>query len=231
MSNMIPTAPMFQAQQFVPPDQIQRFGPGQTLHMIHYDTPLAGRGQTLGAETQLFNSPNRLGNPDLCSLAEAGKFSDFKQFAVYAIGMQMFYNQTTGVVPTPGAPTAEDLLSLAVYYSRIHIYYQNAEKQILWSDQLPAGGGVYGFSNTANSFHLTNGVPSAHCKFYLKEPLIITPQKTFRLTLKWNSSLNGNVAPFSTTQDPLNAFNAALTADKLMRIYLHGIEIRDITNG
>jgi hypothetical protein len=90
---------------------------------------------------------------------------------------------------------------------------------------------VYGFSNTANSFHLTNGVPSAHCKFYLKEPLIITPQKTFRLTLKWNSSLNGNVAPFSTTQDPLNAFNAALTADKLMRIYLHGIEIRDITNG
>jgi hypothetical protein len=42
------------------------------------------------------------------------------------------------------------------------------------------------------------------------------------------------VAPFSppaAAQDPLNAFNAALTADKLMRIYLHGIEIRDITNG
>lgn len=228
----IPVSPMFQAQPFVPPDQIQRFGPGQTLHMIHYDTPLAGRGQVLGAETQLFNSPNRLGNFDLCSLQEAGKFSDFKQFAVYAIGMQMFFNDT--VAPPAGAPTAEDLYSLAVYYSRIHVFYQNAEKQILWSDQLPSGGGVYGFSNTAASFHLTNGVPSAHCKFYLKEPLIITPQKTFRLTLKWNSSLAGAAGantPFSAAADALSAFNAASNADKLLRIYLHGIEIRDVTNG
>lgn len=226
--NMIPVSPFIQGQPFVPPDQIQRFGPGQTLHMIQYDTPLSGRGQVLGAETQLFNSPVRLGNPDLCSLQEAGKFSDFKQFAVYAIGLQMFFNDTAAV--PAGAPTAEQLYDLAVYYSRIHIYYQNAEKQILWADQLPAGGGVSGFTTTANTFHLTNGVASAHCKFYLKEPLIITPQKTFRLTMKWNSSLTGGT-PFVAAGDPLTAFNSATGADKLLRVYLHGIEIRDTTNG
>jgi len=226
MVSQIPVAPMFQATPFTPPDQIQRFGVGQTLHMIHYDTPLYGQGQILGAETQLFNSPNRLGNFDLCSLTEAGKFSDFKQFACYAIGVQFFATQPDNAIPTPGAPSAEQLYDLLVYNTRIHVYYQNAEKQVLWTDQLPAGGGVYGFSQTANSFHLTNGVPSSHCKFLFQEPLIITPQKTFRLTLKWNSSVVGvNVT------DPLGRFNSQLTANKLLRVYLHGIEIRDITNG
>lgn len=226
MIGSIPVAPMYQATAFVPPDQIQRFGPGQTLHMIHYDTPLFGQGQILGSETQLFNSPQRLGNFDLCSLQEAGKFSDFKQFAVYAIGVQFFATLPEGAVQPQDAPSAEQLYDLLVYNTRIHIYYQNAEKQILWTDQLPAGGGVYGFSQTANSFHLTNGVPSSHCKFLLKEPLIITPQKTFRLTMKWNSSIIGAQAA-----DPLGQFNDANTANKLLRVYLHGIEIRDITNG
>ena len=229
MMQSIPVAPMYSATAFVPPDQIQRFGPGQTLHMIHYDTPLYGQAQVLGAETQLFNSPNRLGNFDLCSLTEAGKFSDFKQFACYAIGVQFFATQPAGTVPPPGppaAPSAEQLYDLLVYNTRIHVYYQNAEKQILWTDQLPAGGGVYGFSTTANTYHLTNGVPSSHCKFLFQEPLIITPQKTFRLTLKWNSSVVGAQAA-----DPLNQFNIQTTANKLLRVYLHGIEIRDITNG
>lgn len=227
--NMIPTSPMFQAQQFVPPDQIQRFGPGQTLHMVHYDTPLFGRGQTLNSETRLFTNGTRAGDPNLCSLKEGGRFSDFKQFVVYAIGLQMFFNDTAA--PAAGVPTAEDLYSLAVYYSRIHIYQQDAEKQILWADQLPAGGGVYGFSNTAASFHLTNGVPSAHCKFFLKEPMIITPQKTFYFELRWNSAIVGGVPFSAAATTPLQAFNLNTTADKLMRVYMHGIEIRDITNG
>lgn len=219
----LPTSPQFKGQAFVPPDQIQRFGPGQVLHMVHYDTPLYGIGQTLGSETHLFNSQARNGNDDLCSLNENGKFSDFKQFAVYAIGVQMAFSDPTA--PPQGAPTAEELFDLATYYARLHIRYQDAEKQILWNDQLPAGGGVYGFSNTAGSFHLTNGVPSSSCKFYLKEPMIITPQKTFRLTLKWQSS------EVSVANQALNEFNLATNARKLLRVYIHGLEIRDITNG
>lgn len=217
----IPTAPLFKPNQFVPPDQIQRLGPGQVLHMVHYDTPLYGRSQVLGSDTQLFSTPGRLGNDDLCSLKEAGKFSDFKQFIVYAIGVQAQFNQ---VADPGGNASAEELYDLLVYQSRIHIKYQDAEKQILWSDQLPAGGGVYGFTTSNSTFHLTNGVPSSSCKFFFKEPLVITPQKTFRLTMKWNSSLVGGAA------DPRTRFNAS-TADKLVRVYLHGLEIRDVSNG
>lgn len=223
----IPVAPYYQAAGFVPPDQIQRFGPGQTLRMVHYDTPLYGAGQQLGAETQLFLSPNRLGNDDLCSLQEAGKFSDFKQFAAYGLGFQVYFDQ---LVDPEGQASAEELYDLFVYYTRIHIRYQNAEKQILWSDLLPSGGGVTGYSQTTGSFHLTNGTPTSDNMFKFGDPMIITPQKTFRLTLKWHSSLESlNGAP--AIPDPLSRFNAAINVNKLVRIYLHGIEIRDMTNG
>lgn len=223
----LPVAPMFDPRAFVPSDQIQRFGPGQALHMVHYDTPLHGTGQLLGAETQLFASPLRVGNDDLCSLKEAGRFSDFKQFVCFGIGIQCFFDQMAA--PGVGEPTAEELYDLLVYYSRIQIQYQDSLKQALWTDQLPAGGGVYGFSQTASSFHLTNGVPSTACMFRFKEPLVITPQKTFRCTLKWQSSLvNAGPAP---QPDPLTAFNSAINSAKYVRINLHGIEVRDVTNG
>lgn len=227
MNQSLPVSPFIQGKPFVPPDQIQRFGPGQTLHMIHYDHAILGRGRTLSSSTKLFvDNPGRT---DLTSMSEPGKFTDFKQFVVYAIGMQMFF--TDPQAPPQGAPTAEQLYDLAVYYSRVHIFQQNAEKQILWVDQLPAGGGVTGYSNTANTFHLTNGVPSAHCKFFLKEPMIITPGKSFHLDLRWQSTFTGGFAPYGAFPDALAAFNANTTADKMIRVYLHGIEIRDITNG
>ena len=224
----LPVSPQFAPQAFVPSDQIQRFGPGQALHMIHYDTPLHGTGQILGAETQLFASPARVGNDDLCSLKEPGRFSDFKQFVCYGIGIQFYATQLAA--PAVGEATAEQLYDLVVYYSRIQIQYQDSLKQILWTDQLPAGGGVYGFSQTAASFHLTNGVPSSACMFRFKEPLIITPQKTFRATLKWQSSILNS--PLAAVQpDPRTQFNAAINSGKYFRINLHGIEVRDVTNG
>lgn len=225
--NMIPTAPAFNPQQFVPPDQIQRFGPGQVLHMVHYDTVLYGRNQSLSENAIFFSGrPNR---PSLCSLNQDGQFSDFKQFVIYAVSLQMFFNDT--VAPNAGVPTAEDMYSLLTYYSRLVLFLQSAQKQILWCDQVPAGGGVTGYSNTAASFHLTNGSPSASSKFFLKEPIVITPQMQFRFELQWNSEVTGGV-PFSTTATTaLQAFNQNLTADKLVRLYIHGLEIRNITNG
>lgn len=224
----LPVAPMQAPSGFVPPDQLQRFGVGQTLRMVHYDTPLFGAGQLLGAETQLFSTNARLSNDDLCSLKEPGKFSDFKQYAAYGLSFQIFFDQLAA--PAVGEASAEELYDLFVYFSRIHIRYQDAEKQILWSDLLPAGGGVTGYSQTTGAYHLTNGSPHSDNMFKFGDPMIITPQKTFRLTLRWMSSLQ-TVAGSPTVPDPLTRFNLAINSLKLIRVYLHGVEIRDMTNG
>lgn len=224
-------APFIQRKPMVPADQIQRFGPTQTLHMIHYDTPLCGSGQQLGAEEGLFTSPSRLGNDDLCSLKEAGKFSDWKQFVVYGISMQCFFSQLTDTALPATEATASECYDLFVYYSRLHVRSQDAEKQILWTDMLPAGGGVHGYDNTNGNFHLTNGLPVSGGYFKLKEPLVITPQKTFKLILRWNSSITNVTTATANQQDPRTRFNAAIRTQKLVRIYLHGIEARDISNG
>lgn len=226
--NMLPTAPFVKRKPIVPPDQVQRFGPTQTLHMIHYDTPLGGCGQVLPADEGLFVSPARLGNDSLCSLKEAGRFSDWKQFVVYGLGVQCFFNQIDPVVGVEA--TAEECYDLFVYYSRLHIRYQDAEKQILWTDQLPSGGGVYGQSNVMGSFHLNNGEPIANAFFKLKEPIVITPQKTFRLSMRWMDAIV-NVAGASIQAIPRERFNLAVHSSKLVRVYLHGIEGRDISNG
>jgi len=221
-------APFIKDRPFVPGDQVQRFGMTQTLHMVHYDTPMFGVGQILGAESQLFNDPNRLGNDDLCSLKEAGKFSDWKQFVIYAMSLQCFFNQLA--TPAQGEATAEELYDLFVYYSRLHIRYQDAEKQVLWADLLPSGGGVYGSTTSTNTFHLTNGNP-VNSLFVFEDQLVITPQKTFRITMKWHSSIQ-NVAGVPTPQqDPRTRFNAATASQKLVRLYMHGIEGRDVSNG
>jgi hypothetical protein len=223
------SAPFIKPQVMVPGDQVQRFGPTQTLHMIHYDTPLFGTSQVLGAETPLFAEPARLGNDDLCSLKEAGRFSDWKQFVVYAMGMQCYFNQL--LAPEQGEAPAEELYDLFVYYSRLHLRYQDSEKQVLWCDQLPSAGGVFGTTTSTDTFHLTNGNPIGNTMFTLKEPLVITPQKTFRLTLKWHSSIQ-NVAGGPIAQaDPRTRFNEAVRSQKLVRGYLHGIEGREICNG
>ena len=224
-------APFIKRADYVPANAVQRFGPTQTLHMIHYDTPLFGTGQQLGAETNLFTDPNRLGNPDLCSLKEAGKFSDWKQFVLYGLSLQCFFTQdTTTALPAGEAPAAE-CYDLLVYYSRLHVHYQDSEKQILWSDMVPAGGGVNGFDNIAGNFHLTNGLPVAGGFFKFKEPLVITPQKTFRLVMKWHSSIT-NITPATANQaDPRTRFNAAIRTQKLVRVYMHGVEARDVING
>ncbi len=226
---MLPTAPFVKRKAIVPPDQVQRFGPTQTLHMIHYDTPLFGTGQILQPEEHLFMDQNRCRSESLCSLKLAGQFTNWKQFVVYGVGMQCFFTQ---LAPVQGnEATAEECYDLFVYYSRVQMQYQDSLKQILWVDQIPAGGGVYGSSNTAGAFHLTNGEPIANAFFKLKEPLVITPQKTFSLNLKWASTPT-NVTPAVVTQDePLTRFNNAIRTQKLVRIYLHGIEGRDISNG
>ena len=226
---MLPTAPFVKRKAVVPPDQIQRFGPTQVLHMIHYDSPLSGVGQVLGAEEHLFTSPARLGNDDLCSLKEAGRFSDWKQFVVYGIGFQCYFTQLAA--PDEGEASAEELYDLFVYYSRLHVRYQDAEKQVLWTDQLPAGGGVHGYTTTTDTFHLTNGMPMASAFFKLKEPLVVTPQKTFRLTLKWHSSIVNTAGAPVTQPDPRIRFNEAVHSAKLVRLNLHGIEGRDLSNG
>lgn len=226
---MIPTAPFVKRKSSVPPDQVQRFGPTQVLHMIHYDTPLNGTGQNLQSSEGLFVNPNRLGNDSLCSLKEAGRFSDWKQYVVYGMGWQIYFNQLAQ--PAEGEATAEELYDLFVYYSRVHVFYQDAEKQILWSDQLPAGGGVHGYSSVSGSFHLNNGLPVAQGFFKFKEPIVITPQKTFKLELRWLDQIT-NVTPATATQeDPRIRFNNAVRSQKLARISLPGLEGRDWTNG
>lgn len=228
---MLPTAPFIKRKTTVPPDQVQRFGPTQVLHMQHYDTPLAGVGQTLGAQEGLFTVPTRLGNDDLCSLKEAGRFSDWKQFIVYGIGWQMYFNQISPIPELAPQATAEELYSLFVYYSRLHVFYQDAIKQVLWADQLPAGGGVTGFSVVTGSFHLTNGTPTASCFFKFKEPLVITPQKTFKLEMRWIDSITNVTGVPVPQESPRLRFNAANRSSKLARLTLHGLEGRDISNG
>ena len=261
---MRPNVPMnggFVSRQQIAPNtlgQVQRFGPTQTLHMVHYDTPLCGTAQTLSSEERLFASSNRLGNADLCSLKENGKFSDWKQFVIYGIGVMLHFSAEVGqtaaadgaAVPIPPLAANENAdpdstlaiqafrcYKLACYDARIEVQIQDSTKQVLWVDQLPGGGGLAGsittgITNTAvdtanQAFGrlVTNGVPVAGGFFKLKESIIITPQNTFAMVLKWQGSKAG-----AQTQ-ALTEFNGFTNVEKLFRIYIHGIEGRDVING
>jgi hypothetical protein len=198
-------------QQVLPESQQQRFGKTLVLDMMYYDHLLYGAAQDLSAENQLFTSSTRIRNDNLCNLKEIGRFSDGKQFAAYCIGVQLW------------STSSMSFYEQMVYHSRIHIKYQDAEKQIIWLDQAPAGGGLYGFDNNTSAFVVSNGVPSRGNQWLFTDPLVIVPGKTFELTHKFQSGRSGGT-------DPLTAINAD-DADRTFRVYLRGLEGRDPENG
>lgn len=223
-----PAGPNIIKQPVQPGDQPSRQGPTQELQMCHYDTPLAGCGQVAAPDEQLFNSSGRVGNPDLCSLDVAGRFADNKQFELFGIAVQMYFTQINN--PAAGEAGAEELYDLASYFSRMVFVLANAEKQVLWVDQIPAGGGVNGFSQAAGAFHLTNGLPLSGGFYRLTEGVTIIPGATFKFIWRWLASVT-NVAGAATMADPRTRFNAAINSGKLLRIMIHGIEGRNVTNG
>jgi hypothetical protein len=210
--NNIPAGPGIIREPYVPVSQPQRFGPTQILHQIHFDTPVSAAGvTTLQNNERLFNNANRCSQEQLCSIREAGRFSDGKAVATHGLGFLCNFTQTP------------NLYELAVYFTYVYLEYQDSKKAIFWSDQMGAGGGVFGFDNNAAAFTLSNGNPNAGGFLSLSYPIIISLYRSFAFVWKWMSGLTGIV-------DPLTTFNAD-TARKLVRFYMHSVEGRDPNNG
>ena len=61
---------------------------------------------------------------------------------------------------------------------------------------------------------------------------MIPPCATFYFGWKWLSGVaNIAAAGAATQEDPLARFNAAVATQKLVRVTIHGLEGRNITNG
>jgi len=200
------------AQEFVPPNQNQRLGETQVIDMEYYDTLLYGKGQTLKSENVLFSGAH-VNDENITNMRDNGIFSDDKQFMLYSLSFLIFNDSDP------------DFYDQFIYHSRVHYEYQDAFKQIIWLDHAPASGGVAGFDIGAGSFHLTNGVPYQGNAWQFATPMLITPQRSFRLKHKFMTGRAGGAV------DPLTYVNSDLTSDRTVRAYLRGLEGRDIING
>lgn len=209
----VATAPGVITEQYQPVDQPQRLGPTQVLHVIHYDTPVAAQGvTTLQNQERLFNNSIRCSQEQLCSLRDTGRLSDGKTLAAHGLALQCNFSLTPA------------LYELVIYFTYFVVEYQDAKKSIFFTDQMGAGGGVYGNDNNAGAFNLTNGNPNAGGFLTLSYPLLFSLYRSFALVFKWMSGIPG------VATNPLDTFNAALDR-KLIRLYLPGVEARDPHNG
>lgn len=209
-------------QPFVPPNMTQRVGPSEIIHQELYDHPLAGIGEILIDDEQVFSNPNRIGLPQFTNLQKAGELSNNKQFEIAALYCHFQTDQPTAA--PQGAPSISRLFYLLNTYSRVVLKIQNAEKTTIQTHRLGAGGGVNGFDNNTSAIVKNFGEANSSNLFVLGEGFIVPPLKTFALQLKWMQNLSGNF-------NPLTQFNLNTTAEKMLRFGLVGWEVRDIING
>jgi hypothetical protein len=192
----------------LPENRQQRVGKTEVLDLVYYDTLLFGAGQKLKAENKLFTDSERCNEHDLCNLKLQGHLTDNRQLAIYVCGLQLW------------SETDPKFYDYATYFSRFHLQMDESNKQILWGDQIGAGGGVSGWDNNPGAFHLNNGNTNADNGFRFREPIIITPGLSFEIIHKMMSTFEGSF-------DPRNAINGNTEDNRLMRFMMRGIEGRN----
>ena len=211
-----------QPQPFVPPNMTQRVGPGEIIHQELYDHPLAGIGEVLVNDEPVFSNPNRIGLPQFTNLQKAGELSNNKQFEI--AGIYCFFKADQPTTLPNGAPSISRLFYLLNSYSRVVLKIQNAEKTVIQTHRIGAGGGISGFDNNTGAIVKNFGEANSSNILVLGEGFIVPPLKTFALQLRWMQNLSGGF-------NPLDQFNSNTTAEKILRFGLVGWEIRDIING
>ena len=222
------------SRKIVPPGIRKRFGVTEDLHAELYDTCLFGAGQNLQAITTFFVGAysNNAADVGITNVSQ-GFLKNEKQFLVAGVWMNTYFTQMGGTVPTAGSPTPSELYELINKYAYIQFFMGSTEKQIIWCHRLPAGGGLSGYDNNAQQMHLSQGEPHAKSVFWLKKPYFIGLRQEFRIEMRWMQGLplNAGESYPNGTFNPLTRFNSNLTAQKLVRIGLVGIEGRGFVDG
>jgi hypothetical protein len=182
----------------------------------HYDTPFSGYGQLFDNQNgvELFNDATRCRSKDLCSLTEAGKLSDDREFHAYEFMLEMEFENPS-------------LYDIYTHYVRIELWQQETLKNRIWANRIGAGGGVHGLDNNTSSHHLSNGFPASSNTYKSPIPWVFPPGRTWKLVMRF-MQLTGATAG----QQPLAIFNADVGGQeqtrKLVRMVLAGKEFSDV---
>jgi len=223
----IPAGAGTQSNAVIPPDIRKRYGITEDLHAEYYDTLLFGTGQTLRDEERAFaGSATR--DDQITNIVGQGFLLNERQFLACGVWVHTYFNQRD---PIPqDAPDVMRLYELYNAYTYWTFAMGSNEKQTIWSHRIPSGGGLYGSSNIDGRVVYNNGYPHQKNVFWFKEPYFIGLRQTFEFKLKWMNRL-ATAGVYPGTINPLTDFNSNITAEKLLRIGIVGIEGRGWTNG